>query len=88
MDLRTNEEFAIIDSIVVGNGIEYVVGQRDTDFEPYVVWECINGNEYRQGDYCNDPLDARTYMRERAGKELQRQRDAGKLPPAFVIVSL
>lgn len=83
MKKRTNEEYAIIDSIQVGS-IEYVLGERPTHLDRYVVWECLNGSEYRQGDYTSSLGEAQSILVERATKELQRQRDAGTLPPASV----
>lgn len=32
---------------------EIVIGDRHTDFEPYVAWHCFNGNSYSWGHYCS-----------------------------------
>lgn len=35
---------------------EVVIGDRHTDFEPYVAWHCFDGKSYSWGHYC-DTLD-------------------------------
>ena len=31
---------------------EIVIGDRHTDFEPYVAWHCFGGESYAWGHYC------------------------------------
>lgn len=31
---------------------EIVIGNRHTDFQPYVAWHCFGGNSYAWGHYC------------------------------------
>ena len=40
------------------NTKEIVIGKRETEFLPYVVWKCYNGTDYQAGDYCQTYLDA------------------------------
>lgn len=83
MEKRRNQEYTIIDSLQVGR-VEYVLGERSTHLDRYVVWECLNGTEYRHGNYTSDLGKAHEYLLERATKELQYQRDMGTLPPASI----
>lgn len=83
MEKRTNQEYTVMDSIQVGS-IEYVLAERPTHLDRYVVWECLHGTEYHTGHYTSSLGEAQANMLERAKKELEHQRDMGKIPPAFV----
>jgi len=37
---------------------EIVIGNRHTEFQPYVAWHCFSGNSYAWGHYCNSLPDA------------------------------
>ena len=41
--------------------------------EPFVTWECKNGDDYFWGHYFSDRLAAKRDLLERAGHELQYQ---------------
>lgn len=58
MEKRTNAEWDIIVAVPLDPGVEVVIGDRHTDFEPYVVWWCYDGKDYRQGDYFQKYEDA------------------------------
>ena len=58
MEKRKNGEWDIIVTVPLDPGTEVVIGDRHTEFEPYVVWWCYNGNDYRQGDYYQKYEDA------------------------------
>lgn len=48
---RRNGSHEITFAMPVRDGVELVIGKRDTEFQPYVVWWCYDGNDYRYGDY-------------------------------------
>lgn len=54
---RKNAEWDIIWSVKMPSKegecpCEIVIGDRHTEFEPYVAWHCFNGNQYTWGHYC------------------------------------
>ncbi len=51
MDKRMNDEWEIMVAVPTDPGVEIVIGKRNTDFLPYVVWCCYDGKQYRCGDY-------------------------------------
>ena len=58
MNTRKNGEWDIIVAVPLDPGVEVVIGDRHTDFEPYVVWWCYNGKDYRDGAYIQEYMDA------------------------------
>lgn len=72
MERRKNRSYFIIDSIQIGEA-EFVVGESATAPEPFVTWECKNGEDYFWGHYFSDRLAAKRDLLERAGHELQYQ---------------
>lgn len=48
---RKNDNWDIVWAIPVSDDTEIVIGDRHTDFCPYVAWYCYNGSDYRTGDY-------------------------------------
>ena len=49
---RKNDNWDIVWSIPVSDDTEIVIGDRHTDFEPYVAWHCFRGESYAWGHYC------------------------------------
>ena len=56
--MRKNCEWDIIAAIQMDPGVEVVIGDRHTDFEPYVCWYCYDGAHYRDGYYCQTYREA------------------------------
>lgn len=78
MEPRTNADYLITDSIHIGK-TEFVIGENQTRFGTmYVTWECKNGDNYFWGHYMDSRGAAEKDLLERAGQELeiQRQRTA------------
>lgn len=80
MESRKNAGYTIVQSLVIGNA-EFVIGHHPTAPAPYVTWECMNGNNYFWGHYCNDRMTADRDLLNRANVELERQEQrAGRIP--------
>lgn len=62
---RINENYLITDSISVG-GVEYVLGVHTNHQNMYVTWECVGGDDYRRGYYCNSEVSAKADLINRA----------------------
>jgi hypothetical protein len=58
MNTRKNAEWDIIVAVPLDDNTEVVIGNRHTDFEPYVVWWCYDGKDYRDGEYIQEYKDA------------------------------
>ncbi len=84
MDARINEGYVITDSIHVGE-TEFVLGKLDSNIPMYVTWACKGGDNYYWGHYFSDPLDAKKDLLDRAGEELEFQKErrarAAEKPP-------
>ncbi|MDE6280539.1 MAG: hypothetical protein K2M15_01890 [Oscillospiraceae bacterium] len=84
MDARINEGYIITDSIHVGE-TEFVFGKLDSNIPMYVTWACKGGDNYYWGHYFSDPLDAKKDLLDRAGEELEFQKErearAAEKPP-------
>ncbi len=76
--MRENQGYIITDSIKIGNA-EFVMGELATAPEPFVTWECKNGEDYFWGHYFSDRLAAKRDLLERAGHELQYQERMQKM---------
>ncbi len=74
MDARINEGYVITDSIHVGE-TEFVLGKLDNKIPMYVTWACKGGDNYYWGHYFSDPLDAKKDLLDRAGEELEFQKE-------------
>ena len=48
MNIRTNANYIITDSIHIGNK-EFVLGVHSTAPSQFVTWECMGGNDYNWG---------------------------------------
>ena len=67
---RQNDNWDIVWVLYLGNGVEIVIGDRHTDFQPYVAWHCFNGNNYSWGHYCQTFGEAFLQAVEKIGHEL------------------
>lgn len=65
MSQRINAGYTINDSLRIGD-TEFVIGYNPKYTFPYVVWECINGNNYYWGRYVNDRTSAECELLNRA----------------------
>ena len=74
MDARINEGYTITDSIQIGE-TEFVLGKLDSKIPMYVTWACKGGSNYYWGHYFSDPLEAKADLLDRAGQELEYQRE-------------
>ena len=74
MDARINEGYIITDSIHVGE-TEFVLGKMDSSIPMYVTWACKGGDNYYWGHYFSDPMEAKKDLLDRAGQELEYQRE-------------
>ena len=70
MNIRTNANYIITDSIHIGNK-EFVLGVHSTAPSQFVTWECMGGNDYYWGHYHSDLLSATKDLLERANQELK-----------------
>lgn len=48
---RMNGNHEILVAVPVNDRTEIVIGKRNTEFQPYAVWYCYNGNDYETGAY-------------------------------------
>lgn len=67
---RKNDRWDIVWAIHVGDDTEIVIGNRHTDFQPFVAWHCFRGNAYSWGHYCNTFGGAFDCAMEKVRKEL------------------
>ena len=74
MDARINEGYTITDSIQIGE-TEFVLGKLDSKIPMYVTWACKGGSNYYWGHYFSDPLETKADLLDRAGQELEYQRE-------------
>lgn len=72
MEERKNAGYTIIQSLMIGNA-EFVIGHHPSAPAPYVTWECMNGDYYFWGHYCNNRMEADRDLLNRANVELERQ---------------
>lgn len=80
MEERKNAGYTIVQSLMIGN-TEFVIGHHPTAPAPYVTWECMNGDNYFWGHYCNDRMAADRDLLNRANVELERlEQRAGRIP--------
>lgn len=71
MEKRINAGYEIIQSIKVRN-TEIVLGYNEkATAAQYVTWQCVNGDNYFWGHYCNDELQAQRDLLERGLKEVE-----------------
>ena len=49
---------------------EIVIGNRHTEFEPYVAWHCFGGNMYAWGHYCQTLEQAMECAKDKIRREL------------------
>lgn len=70
---RMNAGYTITDSIHVGD-VEFVIGVSSTAPSQFVTWECKGGSNYYWGHYMADRLAAVGDLLERAGQELDYQK--------------
>ena len=72
MSERQCAGYTIVQSLMIGNS-EFVIGHHPTAPQPYVTWECSNGDNYYWGHYFNERQQADRDLLERAKDELDRQ---------------
>lgn len=74
MDVRMNQGYIITDSIHIGE-TEFVLGVSHNAPSMFVTWTCKNGDNYYWGHYYSDLLKAKKDLLERAGEQLEYQKD-------------
>ena len=62
---RINAGYEIIRAIEIYDGVEIVIGKHPTAPSPYVVWDCVNGDDYNNGGYCLSFRQAMGILAER-----------------------
>lgn len=67
---RKNDNWDIVWAIPVTDDTEIVIGDRHTDFQPYVAWHCFHGKNYSWGHYCQTFGGAFDCAMEKVRKEL------------------
>jgi len=72
MNKRTNIGYKITDSLHIGN-TEFVIGYNSKTSMPYVIWECLNGDNFYFGHYVSNRAEAERNLLERATKARNRQ---------------
>lgn len=77
---RKNVGYTIVQSLIIGNA-EFVIGHHPTAPAPYVTWECMNGDNYFWGHYCNDRMAADRDLLNRANVELNQQEQCADRTP-------
>ena len=55
--------------------VEIVIGNRHTEFQPYVAWHCFNGNGYSWGHHCQTEQGAKEEAKYKLIKELGMYRE-------------
>lgn len=55
---------------------EIVIGNRHTEFQPFVAWHCFGGNSYAWGHYCQTFDGAFDCAMEKLCRELGLERSA------------
>ena len=50
---------------------EVVIGNRHTDFQPYVAWLCFEEKDYAYGDYCQTYEEALKCAMDKLDREMQ-----------------
>lgn len=68
---RKNDRWDIVWAIPVSDDTEIVIGDRHTDFQPFVAWHCFHGKEYSWGHYCQTFSGAFDCALEKIRKELK-----------------
>ena len=67
---RKNDNWDIVWAIPVSDDTEIVIGDRHTDFQPYVAWHCFRMESYAWGHYCQTFGGAFDCALEKIKKEL------------------
>ena len=67
---RKNDNWDIVWAIPVSDNTEIVIGDRHTDFQPFVAWHCFRGKDYSWGHYCQTFGGAFDCAMEKVRKEL------------------
>lgn len=62
---RTNAGYNIIETVRTGIRSEIVIGRRPTAPAPFVVWNCLDGDNYYTGGYCQTYRQALLILAER-----------------------
>lgn len=57
--------YIIIQALRLDPSHEIVIGHNPRAAAPYVCWDCVNGNDYNTGGYCQDYRQALLVMSER-----------------------
>ena len=71
MDKRINAGFEIIEAVQIEDGVEVVLGKRETRFgTEYVTWFCRDKTDYCHGHYMLDYHAAKVDLLKRALFEL------------------
>lgn len=75
MAKRMNSEWIIIMGVKLPTRYgepecEIVIGDRGTEFEPYVAWHCFEGDSYCWGHYCGNILGAIREAKDKIRNEL------------------
>ncbi len=71
MNLRTNEEYIITNSVNIDD-CEFVLGVSTKNPNMFVTWECADNNRYFSGNYHNDLYLAQKDLVRRCQKEIER----------------
>lgn len=76
---RKNENWDIecIISIPKRNeeNVEIVIGNRHTDFQPYVTWHCLDKSKYMWGHYCQTIDGVKEEAKQKLRMELGMYRE-------------
>ena len=67
---RKNDEWDIVWAVPVSDDTEIVIGDRHTEFQPYVAWHCFRKEHYSWGHYCQTFGGAFDCAMEKICKEL------------------
>lgn len=62
---RINAGYTIIESVRTGRREEIVIARHPSAPAPFVVWDCLDGDNYNTGGYCQTYRQALLILADR-----------------------